>query len=115
DVVLRDRPEGRVVGEPQLLLETCPRVRREPLGRPGDRVRVGDAEELHDLGVGEEDELDAVDDPTVRPHRFDDGARDVDQRLVVHWVGGIEVYAAPNAVGGPVGRAGDDHTAVAAA
>ena len=88
---------------------------REPLGHPGDVVGVGDAVELHDLGVGEEDELDAVDDPTVGPDRFDDGARDVDEGLVVHRVGGVEVHEAADAVGGPVGHAGDDHPAVAVA
>ena len=43
------------------------------------------------------------------------GPADVDERLAVDRVGGVEVDEPADAVGGPVGDAGDHHAAVAVA
>jgi hypothetical protein len=49
----------------------------------------------------------------VRPRHLDDRPGDVDQRLAVHRVRGVEVHELADAVVRAVGHPGDDHPPVA--
>ena len=76
----------------------------EALGHPGQVVGVGDAVEQAGVGCRQQHQLDAVDDLAEGADRLDDGPGDVDERLPVDRVGGVEVDEAADPVGGPVGR-----------
>jgi imidazolonepropionase-like amidohydrolase len=88
-VELGDGPQSILVGQHQLLLEAPPRVAGEPIGHPGDVVRIGHPVEQGGVGGGEEHQLDAVDHLAERAGELDRLAGHVDQRLVVPGVGGV--------------------------
>jgi hypothetical protein len=76
-------------------------------------VGVGHPVEQPCVGPGEKHQFHAVDHSAHRTHRLNDRPEDVDQRLSVHRVGGVEEHEFSHSVGGSVADTGDDHPAVA--
>ena len=113
DVVLRERGERRLVRQPQRLLEALPRVAGQAVRHPRHVVGIGHAVEQGRLGRRQQHQLHAVDDRAQGTGRLDDRAGDVDERLPVLGVRGVEVHHAADAVGGAVRGAGDHHAPVA--
>ena len=88
---------------------------RQAVRHPGDVRGVGHAIEGPGIRGGKQDQFDAADDPPRRTGHLDRRSGDIDQRLAVLRVGGIEIDELAHTVRGPVGHAGDDHSAVAVA
>jgi hypothetical protein len=109
DVALGDRPQRRLVGEPERLLEALPGMGRQSLAHPGDVVGVGHPVVGQRLGSREQHELDAVDHPTLCPCRPHQRPRDVDERLAGHRGSGVQVHEMADPAWSPVGHAGDHH------
>jgi transposase len=115
DVVLGDRFGRGLVGEHELLVDGTPGMGSEPFVHPRQVARILDAVERAGALAREQDQFDPGAGLTELSCQEHDRPGDVDERLAVDRIRGIEVNDLADAVGCPVGDAGDHHSPVAVA
>src|ERR1019366_9130639 len=100
------------IAQVKVLLEAPPGVGCKSLVHPCQVLSIGHAVERTSAGCRQKDEFDTIVDNAHGSDRFYDRSGDIDERLIVARVGGVEINEFAYAVGSAVCDAGDDHAAI---